>query len=167
MCVFVFGCAGPSLLLGLFSSCRDLGLLSSGRGRLLTEGLLGLQRRGYLVHRLQEWQHAGSAEGLLRGSRAPEQTPSGCGSRAPEQTPSGCGSRAPEQTPSGCGSWAPEQRPSGCGSWALELGLSGCGSWALEQRPSGCGSVVVAPGLSCFTTCGIFLDQCLNPCLLQ
>ena len=34
--VFIFGCAGPSLLLGLFSSCRDPGLLSSCHIKFLT-----------------------------------------------------------------------------------------------------------------------------------
>ena len=60
-----------------------------------------------------------------------------------------------------------------CGAQALGAqasvgvvhGLSGCGSRALEHRLSS--SVVVAHGLSCFTACGIFLDQGSNPCPLH
>ena len=33
---FMFGCAGSSMLWGLFSSCREWGLLSGGGGELLT-----------------------------------------------------------------------------------------------------------------------------------
>ena len=32
----MFGCAGSSMLWGLFSSCREWGLLSGGGGELLT-----------------------------------------------------------------------------------------------------------------------------------
>ena len=54
------------------------------------------------------------------------------------------------------------------GSCALECaGFSGrqahqFASWALERKLSSCGD-----GLSCFTVCGILLDQELNPCPLH
>ena len=41
--------------------------------------------------------------------------------------------------------------------------FSCCEAWALW----GVGSVAVAYGLSCSATCGIFLDQGSNPCLLH
>ena len=111
--VFIFGCAGPSLLLGLFSSCRDLGLLSSCYVRLLT-----VVASHVIEHRLS-------------GAQASVMATHGL---------SGCGSWALEQRLSGCGSWALEKRLSGCGPWDLEQRLSGCGSWVLEKRLSGCGS---------------------------
>ena len=48
-------------------------------------------------------------------------------------------------------------------AWALgPAGFSRCSSPAQST-----GSVIVAHGLSCCGACGIFLDQGLNPCLLQ
>ena len=46
MYVFIFGCAGPWLQLGLFSSCRELGLLPSCCGRLLTVLALRVAEHG-------------------------------------------------------------------------------------------------------------------------
>ena len=51
------------------------------------------------------------------------------------------------------------------GTWASVVAareLSHWGCWLLVT-----GSVEVAHGLCCSTTCGIFLDQGLNPCLLH
>ena len=51
------------------------------------------------------------------------------------------------------------------GVWASMVtahGLHSCGYQAL-----GIASIVVAYGLNCSTTCGIFPDQGLNPCLLH
>ena len=82
---------------------------------------------------------------------------------------------------------------SNCGNWCL---LSSCGAWTSHCRGFSCcrargfrarrlqylrhmgsvivasglsstDSVVLAHGLSCSTTCGIFLDQGLNLCLLH
>ena len=50
-----------------------------------------------------------------------------------------------------------------CRVWVL-------GAWAsvvVAPGLEGPGSVVVVPGLSCFSTCGMFLDQGLNPCPLH
>ena len=64
---------------------------------------------------------------------------------------------------SGCGVWA--SRCDGfscCGVWALlRVGFSSCSWWAPSLRFSRLyiiGSTVVAPGLSCYMACGIFLD---------
>ena len=48
------------------------------------------------------------------------------------------------------------------GTGSRRVGFSSCGSWAQSA-----GSVVVAHGLSCSTTCGIFPDQGSNrvPCI--
>ena len=51
-------------------------------------------------------------------------------------------------------------------SLVVEHGLqSARASGAAAPRLQSRGSAVVAHGLSCFTSCGIFLDQGLNPCL--
>ena len=58
MFLFIFGCAGSSLLRRLFSSCREQELLSScGAGSSL-QWLLVEHR--LQAHGLQEWQHVGS-----------------------------------------------------------------------------------------------------------
>ena len=91
--LFVFGCAGSSLLCGLFSSCSGWGLHSS----------------------CSVWtSHCGAS--LLVEHRL---------------------------------------------QWVWR-GLSSCVSQALEHRLSS-----VAHGLSCPTTCGIFLGQGFNLCLLH
>ena len=57
--LFIFGCAGPSLLLRLFSSCSEQGLLS-GCGAQAACWLLLLQSVGSRVHGLQQLQLPGS-----------------------------------------------------------------------------------------------------------
>ena len=53
-------------------------------------------------------------------------------------------------------------------SLAVEHGLSGArASVGAAPRLLSTGSVVVVHGLSCFTACGIFLDQVSNLCLLH
>ena len=47
------------------------------------------------------------------------------------------------------------------------LQASDMGSVFAALRLWSTGSIVVAYGLSCYGTCGIFLDQGLNPCLLH
>ena len=58
-----------------------------------------------------------------------------------------------------------------CRAWALEhaglLELWHVGSMAGAPRLQGIGLVIVAQRLSCSATCGILLDQGLNPCLLH
>ena len=66
---------------------------------------------------------------------------------------------------------------SGCREWvSLCGGFSGCrahtlsrhmGSVVVASWLSSPGSVVVAHGLSCFTACGVLLDQESNLCLLH
>ena len=59
---------------------------------------------------------------------------------------------------SNCGAWASHRR-----AWVL-----GCmGSVAGAPQLQSTDSVVVAHGLSCSATCGIFPDQGKNPCLLH
>ena len=56
-------------------------------------------------------------------------------------------------------------------SLAVEHWLQGVRASVVAAREAprlwSIGSVVVVHGLSCSTACGIFLDQGLNPCLLQ
>ena len=53
-------------------------------------------------------------------------------------------------------------------SLAVEHGLQGTrASVVAFPRLQSTGSIVVAHGRSCFTACGIFPDQGLNPCLLH
>jgi len=47
--IFIFGCAGSSLLHGLFSSCGEWGLFSMD---FSLQWLLGLQSMDFRVHRL-------------------------------------------------------------------------------------------------------------------
>ena len=65
-----------------------------------------------------------------------------------------------------CGVWASYCRGFSCcrtqASVVLAHGLSSCYSRALECRLSSCGT-----WLNCSTTCRIFEDQGLNPCLLH
>ena len=65
---------------------------------------------------------------------------------------------------------------SNCGAWASHgSGFSCCRAWVPGRMGSGAGaprrqssdSVVVAHGLGCSATCGIFPDQGKNPCLLH
>ena len=49
--------------------------------------------------------------------------------------------------------------------WLLLMQSTGSRPWGLRYMWH-MGSVVLAPGLSCWTACGIFLDQGLNSCLL-
>ena len=97
--VFIFGCAGSSLLQSPSSSCREPGLLSS------------------------------------------------CDVRASHGSGFSC-----------CRAWALGQRGfSSLGMWAEQLWLLGLRAQAQAQ----------VHGLSCFATCGIFLDQGSNLCLLH
>ena len=61
-CLFIFGCAGSSVLLRLFSSCREQGLLSSfSAWPSHCGGFILLQSAGSGVHRLPWFQLTGSS----------------------------------------------------------------------------------------------------------
>ena len=61
-CLFIFDCAGSSVLLRLFSSCREQGLLSSCSARPShCGGFILLQSSGSRVHKLPYLQLTGSS----------------------------------------------------------------------------------------------------------
>ena len=64
--VFIFGCAGCSLLSWLFPSCRGQGLLSSGGAGFSLQCLLLLQSMHSRVNRLQQLWHNDSVAAALR-----------------------------------------------------------------------------------------------------